>query len=369
MHTTVRPYVTAGVALAGASLIAVTPAVVSPDPHVVTTPVRLTSSGADLLGDLTNLFDPTGSAGSAAAADPLDSFTTFLAGAGTDLSTFLNGGVDGVNTALDLDNIFSGLNSGLTSVLGGVLFADGPVGSIQNFAYNFVTDIINIPYEWSLALKEYAYALGPAGQMGGVADRIPPGTPADGIATVDGQDYYALGGTGSWWMESVGNTWGWDDGNWPQVDGILSALLPLNWTQPIINLVQGVLQAESIDGSHVNCEFECASLLGYLGNWFKVGDLFSSGYQYQPVTADTVGSDAVIGGTGPSVVNVAPPVPPGTDVIWSNQQPDLSLTDTLTTIWNDWTAPASLNPIEIPNPLTALQDGITLLGNIINDFD
>ena len=145
MHAAGRPYVMAGVALAGASLVAVTP-IGSPAglPRLSDAAVRLTSTGiSDLLSGLTSGLG------------------------GLDLSSLTNG-----MGGLDLSSLTSGL-SGLG--LGGFdlgsltdpggLFADG---SILNLPYNFFADIINIPYYESLALDEYAYALGPAGSTGGV---------------------------------------------------------------------------------------------------------------------------------------------------------------------------------------------------------
>src|SRR3954454_23694078 len=95
--------------------------------------------------------------------------------------------------------------------------------SIANVPVNLLITLANVPYYESLALQEYAYALGPANTTGGVPGWIPPGTPDSDIdpgpdkkyGTAD--DLYKRGGTGSWWTESThGNTWGWDDGNWPQ---------------------------------------------------------------------------------------------------------------------------------------------------------
>jgi hypothetical protein len=62
MQAAARPNVMAGVALAGASLIAVTPIASPPDlPRLTNAAVRLTS-GEDLLGSLTS-FDPLASLG------------------------------------------------------------------------------------------------------------------------------------------------------------------------------------------------------------------------------------------------------------------------------------------------------------------
>jgi hypothetical protein len=79
---------------------------------------------------------------------------------------------------------------------------------IQNIPYNLFADLVNAPFYNSLALQEYAFALSPGGSVGGVAGWIPPRATVGngGVDVINGQDYYALGGTGSWYMESVGNT-------------------------------------------------------------------------------------------------------------------------------------------------------------------
>src|SRR5271168_4650920 len=202
MHATARPIATASLALVSSSVIAVTQAIVPPpDVHRVVSPaVRLVDNPLDILGDLTN-----------------------LGGLSSDFG--------------NLGSLFD---------LGG-LNLDG----IQNIPYNLFADIVNIPYEESLALQEYAYALGPAGSIGGVPDWIPPGaTLGDGGAVVDPSNptelLYALGGTGSWWQESIGNTWGWDNGNWPQVDALIHFLLPFQWTEGITTSIQSVAQSAFI---------------------------------------------------------------------------------------------------------------------------
>ena len=85
----------------------------------------------------------------------------------------------------------------------GSLFADG---SLLNIPYNLFADVVNIPYYESLALQEYAYALGPAAPVGGggVPGWIPPGASVENGGVIG--DLYALGGTGSWYGESIGNT-------------------------------------------------------------------------------------------------------------------------------------------------------------------
>src|SRR5271156_4681329 len=196
MHASARPYAIAGLALLTSSMIAVTPAISPAGLRVANMDVRLVDVATDVTSALGSI-DPLTSLGGLSLPDL---------------------------GSLDL----------------GSLFADG---SLLNIPYNVFADIVNIPYEESLALQEYAYALGPAGSIGGVPDWIPPGANlGDGGAVVDPSNptelLYALGGTGSWWQESIGNTWGWDNGNWPQVDALIHFLLPFQWTEGITTSIQ-----------------------------------------------------------------------------------------------------------------------------------
>jgi hypothetical protein len=242
MHTSARPYAIAGLALLTSSMIAVTPAISPAGRRVANMDVRL----VDVLTDATSALG---------SIDPLTSL----------------GGLSLPDLSLP-DLSLPDLGS-----LG--------LGGVANVPYNLFADIVNIPYYESLALQEYAYALGPAGSTGGVPGWIPPG---DNI----GGDLYTLGGTGSWYMESIGNTWGWDDGNWPQLAAISQFLLPFSFTEPIAAEVQSFAQSEFIDGAHIGCEFECANPLGYLGGWLH-GDTpltsLLSGTTFPTTVADTVG--------------------------------------------------------------------------------
>jgi hypothetical protein len=336
MQAAVRPYVTAGVALAGASLIAVTPIAAPVERHVSTAPVRLTTGGGDILTDLGN-----------------------LGGLTTDLG--------------DLGNL-----GGLTTDLGSLANFGGLLdsGSLLNIPYNLFADVVNIPYEESLALQEEAYALGPAGATGGVAGWLPPGTlGTDGL--------YTEGGTGSWYMESLGNTWGWDDGNWPQVAAISNFLLPFKFTDPITgDLLQSFAQSEFIDGASIGCEFECANPLGYLGGWLH-GDtpltsLLSPG-TFPTTLEDSVGGtgttnlfylfDQLISpNSGDNVPPVMPPVPPG-DVIWSGQPgAQINLLEPLQAIAGNLTASPSADPIQFPDLGSVFSNALTLGKDIVNDF-
>ena len=338
MQAAVRPYAMAGAALAGVSLIAATPIAAPVERHVTTAAVRLTSGG-DILSDLGN-----------------------LGGLTTDLG--------------DLGNL-----GGLTTDLGSLANFGGLLdsGSLLNIPYNLFADVVNIPYEESLALQEYAYALGPADTTGGVPGWIPPGAPGFGT---DG--LYTSGGTGSWYMESLGNTWGWDNGNWPQVAAISNFLLPFKFTEPITaNLLESFAQSEFIDGSHIGCEFECANPLGYLGGWLH-GDtpltsLLSPSATFPTTVEDSVGGTGYTNlfylfgqlisvNSGDNVPPQVPPVPPG-DVIWSGQPgAQLNLLEPLQAIAGNLTASPSADPIQFPDLGSVFSNALTLGKDIVYDF-
>ncbi|MFY9767738.1 MAG: hypothetical protein WAK42_22660, partial [Mycobacterium sp.] len=162
MHASARPCAIAGSALLASSMIALMPAAQPPALRVANMDVRLVD--ADSL-----LTDATSALGS---IDPL----TSLGGLSLpDLGS------------LDL----------------GSLFADG---SLLNIPYNLFADVVNIPFYEAEALQEYAYALGPAGQPGGVAGWIPSWATVDNGGAMNSAEglLYTVGGTGSWYGESVG---------------------------------------------------------------------------------------------------------------------------------------------------------------------
>jgi hypothetical protein len=351
MQVAVRPVVIGSSALLASGLIAVTPVVSPPvSPRVSDANVRLTTS----------------------ATDAIDALLSGLAG-GTPVASLstLTGDLTTINDSLGLTSLLgvadtglSNLSSLLTELNFGNLVTGIDLGGLQNIPYNIIADIFNIPYTESLALQEYAYALGPAGSEGGVAGWIPPGATLSngGVDVTDGQEYYALGGTGSWWQESMGNTWGWDNGNWPQVDALIHFVLPLQWTEGLTQSIQSVAQSSFIDGSAVNCEFECANVVGYLGGWLThLGNVFSSTY---PVTqTDTIGQN--VGG----VINVGPP---GFEesAIWSGQQVPINpLTETFQAIWQNAIENPSSNPIELPNLDSLLTNAELFAYDVVHDFN
>jgi PE family len=256
-----------------------------------------------------------------------------------------------------------GLNKLLTADVTNLeLGAHLNLGRLANVPYNVFADIVNIPYYESLALQEYAYALGPAGSVGGVPGWIPPGATLanGGVKMVNGLPYYALGGTGSWFMESIGNTWGWDDGNWPQLDGLLHFFLPFKFTESLAEQLQILAQAEIIDGAAVNSEFETANPLAYVGGWFHTPlSQLLSGYTYPPVLANTIGQNSPTG-----VINVGPNPPGGNLVIWSGQHVTLNPMAPLEAIGANLTGSPADNPIMLPNPAGVIQNVVKLSNDL-----
>lgn len=278
MHAAARPLGAAGLALAASTAIAVAPIAVAPDRVGAGYPVRLAAGGfADPLGVLENT-----------------------------------------------------LNS----------LASAPVlTELSNVLVNIIEDVANIPYNESLALEEYAFALGPPDSVGGVPGWIPPGTPSADV--VNGM--YPVGGTGSWWMESVGNTWGWNDGNFPQLDALLSFLLPFpSFTQPLADELQilGEAWGPSADSA---CPFECSNLLALLGGWFQV-----------PITR------LLAGYTLPTTYAHGEPI------IWSGQTVQLQPLLPFESFLNSLTATPT--GVHLPNLLDVLVSGLKLTYDLIYDF-
>ncbi len=241
--------------------------------------------------------------------------------------------------------------------LGGLLDSGSPL----NIPYDLFINTLNIPYYESQALAEYAYALGPAGSIGGVPGWIPPGATLDNGGIDPSTGEYALGGTGSWWEESIGNTWGWDNGNYPQVDGLIHFLLPFQFTETLDQQIQSFAQSAFIDGSGVNCEFECADIVGYLGGWLThLGNLGLPDY---PVTqTDTIPDSA----TG--VINVGPP---GTEdtAIWAGEPNAFNPLSVLEALWTNITQSPEqdlLMPVDFPE---VFQNLGKLGSDLLNDFN
>ena len=232
--------------------------------------------------------------------------------------------------------------------------------SILNIPVNLLIAAANIPYYESLALQEYAYALGPAGTTGGVPGWVPlSATPGNGA--VEGPDglLYEDGGTGSWWVEDYdGNTWGWDDGNWPQMAAIAHAILPFAFTLPIVQQLEVFAEAEYIAGARVNSEFEIADLLGYLGGWLMfqtpLTDLLSGEYNY------------------PNTVNAVDPATgkPASQPFWAGDPGDrLNPLVPFQAIAENLMQDPSQNPVRFPDLADVLSNLLKVPVNYLNDYN
>lgn len=266
----------------------------------------------------------------------------------------------GLTNPAGLANL-GGLTGGLAN-----LNVGGDLSRLANVPYNLFADVANIPYYESLALQEYAYALGPAGSVGGVPGWIPPGATIanGGVKMIDGLPYYALGGTGSWEYESMGNTWGWDDGNWPQVDALLHFALPFPFTESLAYQFETFAQAEFIDGTAVSSQFMTADPLAYLGGWLHGATPISSllaGTTFPNTVANTIGMNSPTG-----VVNVGPN---GDLVNWAGQPAHLEPMAPLNAIGANLTATPAQDPIMLPNLGNVATSAIQLEFDEINDFN
>ena len=159
MHAFARPYAIAGSALLTSGMIAVMPAISPAGLRVANMDVRL----VDVTTDVTSALG---------SIDPL----TSLGG----LSLPDLGSLDLGGLTSDLGSLGGLSLPDLGSLDPGSLFADG---SLLNIPYNIFADIVNIPFYESLALQEYAYALGPAGAVP-VLTRMSQAVPAVHVTQV-----------------------------------------------------------------------------------------------------------------------------------------------------------------------------------------
>ncbi|MBV9321002.1 MAG: hypothetical protein JO106_14020, partial [Mycobacterium sp.] len=257
-----------------------------------------------------------------------------------------------------------------SDLLGGL----GNLGGLANVPYNVFADIVNIPYNEIQAIGTYAAALGPAGQsvvpsvpgllttvklpvgLNGALEPVMMGPVGPGGAL----EPLGIAGTGSWEWESVGNTWGWDNGNFAQLDGIANMLVPFpQFETPFAEELQVLAEAEIRAGANGgNCEFECASALGNFANWFHVPlTTLLSGYRFPTVLTDTVGANSTTG-----IINFPQ------DAVWSNTPVVLNPLLPFESLAANLTGSPANNPIMLPNLGTAITN-IVNLSNDLNYFD
>jgi hypothetical protein len=327
----------AGVTLAGASLIAVTPVAPPPDPHFTSVNVRLTSTGSEAFDAFTN-----------------------------DLNYF----------------DWSSLANPQT---------------LANIATNLFYDIVNIPYNelkavdfYSKAALGYPGVYGTAGEPDSYNPQDPnpvltgsapglfgsPAEPADApmYAPIGPDHSYVpvgFGGTGSWWMESTGNTWGWDEGNFGQVLGLANELVPIpQFSTPFADELQAFAMAEIVANPQ-GCPFECPDILSYPGRWFNVplNDL---------LTGVKVGLDFGKYSSDPDSTAVDPtddPISPmGLPISWAGQtvqfDPFFFVTSFLKSLAMD--PSTNTNPIDAYGSLltdpSQLLGPLQYIGDLFNDF-
>jgi hypothetical protein len=156
-------------------------------------------------------------------------------------------------------------------------------------------------------------------------------------------------------------------------------VLPFQFEEPITEYTQLILQAEAIDGSTVNCQFQCSSFLDYLGRWFHVPlsqVLSPSGYTYPGVEANTVGATSSTGtqdgstgivNAGPNASSVDSSDPEGSEVIWSGQT--VTASNPFDAITANLTDSPTADPIQVPSLSSLLLDAEVLGYDINYDFD
>ena len=135
--------------------------------------------------------------------------------------------------------------------------------------------VANIPYYESLALQEYAYALGPARpRPGGVPGWVPlSATEENGglVVVTDGKEYYRRGGTGRlvkaqcFHRQHLGVG---EQAGQVQMAAIAHSILPTAFALPIVQQLEVFAEAEYIAGANVPIASSIVrGGLGYLGRW------------------------------------------------------------------------------------------------------
>jgi PE family len=171
-----------------------------------------------------------------------------------------------------------------------------PTG-LANVPVNLFDDIANIPYNEFMAIQESAHALGPAPVLNATTGQPinPTANPIMYAPIGPGGAEVPVGiaGTGSWWMESVGNTWFWNNGNFAQLDAIAHILLPFPaFTDPAAAQLQLLAMAE-LPTNDAFDQYEFTNVPALAHGFFKVPpSQLLSGYTF-PASGPTVTADGV----------------------------------------------------------------------------
>jgi hypothetical protein len=211
----------------------------------------------------------------------------------------------GALPAINLGNLESEVTAGLSAlpsqlqqipILAGLPNLSLPAG-LKNIPLNLFQDVVNIPYNEFRAIQEFSHALGPAPVLDPTT-----GLPVD--PTANPIMYAPIGpggtevpvgiaGTGSWWMESVGNTWFWNNGNWAQLDAIAHMLVPFPAFTDYSAAQLQLLSMAELPANDAFDQYEIPGLPALGHGFFKVllAPLLS-GYTF-PDTGPTVTADGV----------------------------------------------------------------------------
>jgi hypothetical protein len=157
MEHALRPYAAAGVALMGASMIAVTPVAKPPSvPDIQTSAVQLTATEADAYALLINVLDP-GAFTNGITAAPTDSLGDLAVSldqivdlGGTPWITAADNLATDLLPLLDITSLFSGVTTSLDSLLSDL--ANLPdLSTILSDLGNVLTDLGNLPTATDIA--------------------------------------------------------------------------------------------------------------------------------------------------------------------------------------------------------------------------
>ncbi|MDT5288855.1 MAG: hypothetical protein QOF88_3744, partial [Mycobacterium sp.] len=180
----------------------------------------------------------------------------------------------------------------------------------------------------------------------------------------------ALAGGGSWWLKTPTNVWGWDPGNPPMLEALVSMLVPfpaISGAGGLPNVKPGehitadnsILGGTAAPGTlgymlnvllaawapmHENCGFTCGDIIGALSGYFGVPlSELAAGYQFPEITNPNS--------------NPGDPYPPA----WSGQQAaPLNLLDPVRLFVQSLMEDPAENPIRIPTPQDVITAGVNL---------
>jgi hypothetical protein len=181
-----------------------------------------------------------------------------------------------------IDALPAPLGHPLIGGLGGLKNID--LTGLKNIPRNLFDDIASIPAVEFQALQMETVALSQPNSTGVIYAPVGP----NGALVPVGQ-----AGTGSWYMESTGNTWFWNNGNYMQLAAIAQALVPFPaFTTVAANQLQIIAMAD-LPANDAFDQFEVPNLPALFHGFFKVPlSQLIAGYTF-PSSGPTVTADGV----------------------------------------------------------------------------